>query len=48
LIDGLDPDGIGIRVFGFGFDLTSGGFCPLFIAQEVEYEPLDQTDFTYD
>jgi hypothetical protein len=30
-------------------DLTSlqGGFCPLFIAQEIEYEPLDQTDFTY-
>jgi hypothetical protein len=47
LITGLDPDGIGIRVSDFGFDLTSGGFCPLFIVQEVEYDPLDQIDFTY-
>jgi hypothetical protein len=47
LITSLDPDGMGIRVFGSGSDLISWGFCPLFIAQEVEYEPLDQTDFTY-
>jgi hypothetical protein len=47
LIAGLDPDGIGIRVSGSGSDLTSREFYPLFIAQEVEYEPLDQTDFMY-
>jgi hypothetical protein len=47
LIVGLDPDGIGIRVSSSRSDLTLGGFFPLFIAQEVEYEPLDQTDFTY-
>jgi hypothetical protein len=47
LIAGLDPDGIGIRVSGSRSDLTKEGFCPLFIAQEVEYEPMDQTDFTY-
>jgi hypothetical protein len=47
LIADLDLDGIGIRVSSFGFDLTLGGFCPLFIAQEVEYKLLDQIDFTY-